>query len=67
MGLDVISLVCRAYVGLIQDHCGLNAAIPRMPDLNFDLRKEKVRGLLFACPNVFVPVCILCACVYMCE
>lgn len=42
VGLDVISLVCRAYVGLIQDHCGPHAAVPRMPDLNFDLRKEKV-------------------------
>jgi len=44
VGLDTISLVSHAYVGLIRDHCGPHAVAPRMPDLNFDLRKEKVRA-----------------------
>uniref|UniRef100_A0A7S3R0F2 Katanin p80 WD40 repeat-containing subunit B1 homolog n=1 Tax=Dunaliella tertiolecta TaxID=3047 RepID=A0A7S3R0F2_DUNTE len=41
VALDTISLICHAYVSLILDHCGPHAAVPRMPDLNFDLRKEK--------------------------
>lgn len=41
-GLDVISLICRAYVTLIEENCGPRAVVPRMPDLNFELRREKV-------------------------
>jgi hypothetical protein len=40
-GLDVIALICKAYVGLIQDNCGPRAIVPRMPDLNYELRREK--------------------------
>ena len=62
----MISLICRAYVTLIEENCGPRAVVPRMPDLNFELRREKVdvRLLVAYCALCFVLLCLVC---HACE